>query len=74
MKITNISCEQFAGIGDRSVCFTDGINVIYGKNESGKRRFKRFRTVFTNANVKRGNNGRFLPFARRIYMLRNRRA
>ena len=38
MKITNISCTQFAGVRDRSVSFTDGINVIYGKNESGKAR------------------------------------
>ena len=36
MKITNISCTQFAGVRDRSVALTDGINVIYGKNESGK--------------------------------------
>ena len=36
MKITNISCTQFAGVRDRNVSFTDGINVIYGKNESGK--------------------------------------
>ena len=36
MKIKNVSCEQFAGIRDRNVSFTDGINVVYGKNESGK--------------------------------------
>ena len=36
MKIKNISCTQFAGVRDRNVSFTDGINVIYGKNESGK--------------------------------------
>lgn len=36
MKITNISCEQFAGTLGRNVSFTDGINVVYGKNESGK--------------------------------------
>ena len=34
MKIKNISCTQFAGVRDRNVSFTDGINVIYGKNES----------------------------------------
>ena len=37
MKITNISCTQFAGVRDRNVSFTDGINVIYGKNESGNK-------------------------------------
>lgn len=36
MKIVNVSCEQFAGVRDRSIALTDGINVIYGKNESGK--------------------------------------
>lgn len=36
MIITGISCTQFAGIRDRDVSFTDGINVIFGKNESGK--------------------------------------
>lgn len=36
MKIKNISCTQFAGIRDHNVSFTDGINVLYGKNESGK--------------------------------------
>jgi predicted ATP-binding protein involved in virulence len=36
MKIKNISCTQFAGVRDCNVSFTDGINVIYGKNESGK--------------------------------------
>ncbi len=36
MKITEISCEQFAGIRDKTVALTDGVNVIFGKNESGK--------------------------------------
>lgn len=36
MKIKNVSCTQFAGVRDRNVSFADGMNVIYGKNESGK--------------------------------------
>lgn len=36
MKIKNVSCTQFAGIRDRNISFEDGINVIFGKNESGK--------------------------------------
>ena len=36
MKLKNISCTQFAGVRDINVNLTDGINVIYGKNESGK--------------------------------------
>ena len=36
MKISKISCEQFAGIQDREIKFEDGLNIIVGKNESGK--------------------------------------
>lgn len=36
MKIKNLSCTQFAGIRDRNVAFSDGVNIVYGKNESGK--------------------------------------
>lgn len=36
MKIKNLSCTQFAGVRDRTISFADGINIVYGKNESGK--------------------------------------
>lgn len=36
MKIKKISCEQYAGIRDKDISFSDGVNVVYGKNESGK--------------------------------------
>ncbi len=39
MKITHVSCEQFAGVRDLDISLKDGINVIYGKNESGKSTF-----------------------------------
>lgn len=53
MKIKSVSCEQFAGIRDRSVSLDDGINVIYGKNESGKSTLVNLisRTLFQNAKV-----------------------
>ena len=56
MKITNISCTQFAGTRDRNISFTDGVNVIYGKNESGKSTLVNLlsRTLFQNAKI----NGR----------------
>lgn len=61
MKITNISCEQFAGVRDRSVAFTDGINVIYGKNESGKSTLVNLisRTLFQSTKVDRRKNKDF---------------
>lgn len=36
MRIKNISCTQFAGIRGADISLNDGINIIYGKNESGK--------------------------------------
>jgi len=53
MKIKSISCTQFAGIRDRSISFSDGINIVYGKNESGKSTLVNLisRTLFQNARI-----------------------
>lgn len=53
MKITKISCEQFAGTRDRDISLTDGINLIYGKNESGKSTLVNIlsRTLFQNSKI-----------------------
>jgi len=61
MKITNISCTQFAGVRDRNVAFTDGINVIYGKNESGKSTLVNLlsRTLFQSAKLDRRSDKEF---------------
>lgn len=61
MKITNISCTQFAGVRDRNVFFTDGINVICGKNESGKSTLVNLlsRTLFQNARLDRRSDKEF---------------
>ena len=61
MKIKNISCTQFAGVRDRNVSFTDGINVIYGKNESGKSTLVNLisRTLFQNAKLDRRSDKDF---------------
>ena len=50
MKIKDISCTQFAGIRDKKVSFKDGINIVYGKNESGKSTLVNMisRTLFQN--------------------------
>lgn len=36
MKISRISCTQFAGVRGLDVTFRDGVNVVCGPNESGK--------------------------------------
>ena len=37
MKIKSVSCRQFAGLRNlKPVQFQDGMNIIYGPNESGK--------------------------------------
>ena len=61
MKIKNISCTQFAGIRYRDVSLADGINVIYGKNESGKSTVVNLisRTLFQNAKLDRRSDKEF---------------
>lgn len=39
MKIKKVSTKQFAGIRGREIELHNGINVIYGKNETGKSTF-----------------------------------
>ena len=62
MRITNISCTQFAGVRDRSVALTDGINVIYGKNESGKSTLVNLisRTLFQDARLDKRSDKDFI--------------
>ena len=57
MKIKKVSTEQFAGIRDKEVEFCGGINVVYGKNESGKSTLVNLisRTFFQDADVGKGN-------------------
>ena len=61
MKIRNVSCNQFAGIRNRSISFADGINVICGKNESGKSTLVNLisRTLFQNAKLDRRKDKEF---------------
>ena len=61
MKIKNISCTQFAGIRDKNIAFEDGINVIYGKNESGKSTLVNLisRTLFQNVKIDGRSNRDF---------------
>lgn len=61
MRIKNVSCTQFAGVRDSNVTFTDGINVVYGKNESGKSTLVNLmaRTLFQNAMLDRRKDKEF---------------
>lgn len=58
MKIKNISCTQFAGVRDHEIAFNDGINVLYGKNESGKSTTVNLisRTLFQGAKIRKGSD------------------
>lgn len=61
MKIKKISCTQFAGIRDFDISFDDGLNVVYGKNESGKSTLVNLlsRTLFQNARLDRRSDKEF---------------
>lgn len=62
MKIRNISCTQFAGVRDRDIDLTEGINVIYGKNESGKSTLVNLlsRTLFQNVRIDKRKDKEFV--------------
>lgn len=62
MKLKSISCDQFAGIRDRSVEFGDGVNVVVGANESGKSTLVGLisRTLFQNVKLDKRSNKDFI--------------
>lgn len=65
MKIKSVSTDQFAGLMDKSISFEDGINVVYGKNESGKSTLVNliYNTLFTPSKLKSNSefNKAFFP-------------
>ena len=55
MKINRVYIKNFGGITNREYILSDGLNVIFGKNESGKSTFLAFiRFVFYGAKKNRG--------------------
>lgn len=62
MKINSISSTQFAGIRNIDIPLEDGLNVIYGKNESGKSTLVNLlsRILFQNTKLDRRSDKDFL--------------
>ncbi len=62
MRIKSISCEQFAGLKDQKQQFNNGINMVYGRNESGKSTLVNliFHTLFQNARIDKRKDKDFL--------------
>ena len=57
MKIREVACDRFAGLRLKDpLSFQDGINVVYGKNESGKSTLVNLisQLLFQNVNFGRG--------------------
>lgn len=55
MKINRIYIKNFGGISDKEYLLSDGLNVIFGHNESGKSTFLSFiRFIFYGAKKQRG--------------------
>lgn len=61
MRIKNISCTQFAGVRDCNIALTNGINIVYGKNESGKSTLVNLlsRTLFQKSKLDRRSDKDF---------------
>lgn len=61
MKIRTFETENFAGIKNRKVNFTEGINVLFGPNEAGKSTIIDgiFHTIFTPAKLHKSSDRDF---------------
>lgn len=64
--IKRIYIKQFGGIKDKEICFEDGLNIVYGKNEAGKSTIQAFVKAMLYGMSKTGKNIRQVP--RKRYM------
>lgn len=62
MKIKKLECESFAGIKDKEVRFSDGLNIVYGENETGKSTLADliFQLFFQNTKLDKRQDKEFL--------------
>lgn len=42
LKIKSVNIKAFAGLKEKRIDFTDGLNIVYGKNEKGKSTIENF--------------------------------
>lgn len=60
MKILNLKINGFGKLSNREVKLTDGINLVYGENESGKSTLLKF-IMGMFYGMSRNKNGKFMP-------------
>lgn len=65
MKLNDIQIQQFGKLKEKKIFLEDGINVIYGPNESGKSTLHGFiRSMFFEIPRYRGRASKTDPYTR----------
>ena len=65
MKITELILKNFGKFTNKQILLSDGINIIYGENESGKTTLHTFlKGMLFGMERKRGRLGRIQTFMR----------
>lgn len=60
MKILNLKINNFGKLSDKEIELSDGINIIYGNNESGKSTLLKF-IMGMFYGLSKNKNGKFMP-------------
>lgn len=60
MKILNLKINNFGKLSNKEIKLSDGINIIYGENESGKSTLLKF-IIGMFYGLSKNKNGRFIP-------------
>lgn len=60
MKILNLKINGFGKLSDREIELANGINLIYGENESGKSTLLKF-IMGMFYGLSKNKNGKFMP-------------